>query len=889
MRQIAREYKTTIGLHGKVDKSLERAMKAAQSKAAKTAQKIGTTFKRAAKASALAVAAGAVAMTTAFAGFGVDAVKSAASFQTEMQTVATLLDGTAEQVKGRTSELSEDVLKLSNDTGIAREELSAGLYDVISAVGDTEDSVKILEIAAKAAAAGQAETSESVSLLTAVTKGYGDTSLEAFNKASDLAFQTVKLGQTTFPELASSIGEVTGLASDLGVTQEELFGVYATLTGVTGNAAQVTTQYKAVLNGLMSPSKDMQNALEEIGYSTATAALESEGFIGVLDALMGTVDGDTQKMAKLFSQTTAQTAILALCGSQAENLTKKTEAMNNAMGATETAFETQTDTLEHTLSSLKNLWDNFKTSVGMKLLPVVHKIAQNLFPKIEAAMEKMAPMVSDVYTQLEPVLEKLGDAAEKALPDIMDGIGIILPEIARMMPTAIDAMMEILSLIGKLAPEVQPFISTVVNDLIPVAIDAGKGFMDAIGPGLETIAPLAQEIWETASGFATEVLPPLAEKLGEVVGFVLEIVGTNTDWEALQVTIGLIGAAFAAWKIVSVAKKASVGIGILKAGINALWLAKLKDKAETAYILALYAKDTIAKGASTAATIAQTAATTIWNGVCGLATIATTALGAAFTFLTSPIGLIIIAIGLLVAAGVILYRNWDTVKAKALELWEKLKGFGAYIANGFKEGWNAFTGMLEQTTAFQVIRDYVQMLIDVFKNIIEFIKNVFTGDWEAAWQNIVNIFTSIFEGVKKIAADVINGVIRVINGIIGGINKVAGKTNGVVPQLPELSPVAFERGGTVTSPTFALIGEGTDAETVVPHNNKPRSRALLKEAAAGVYGRSGGGSRKGDVIYAPVIYANNKDGVKEVLDEDFRRFRAFTEKMQDEDDREVFA
>ena len=122
----------------------------------------------------------------------------------------------------------------------------------MSAFGDTADSTKQLEVATKAAKAGNAETADSVKMLSAVTKGYGDTSAAAVQKAADLAFQTVKLGQTSFPELAASMGAVVPLASTLKVSQEQLFGAMATLTGVTGSTSEVTTQLKATLQGFMS-------------------------------------------------------------------------------------------------------------------------------------------------------------------------------------------------------------------------------------------------------------------------------------------------------------------------------------------------------------------------------------------------------------------------------------------------------------------------------------------------------------------------------------------------------------------------------------------------------------------------------------------------------------
>ena len=118
-------------------------------------------------------------------------VKSSMEFEKQMSNVGTLLDG---DVAGRIAELKKSVISISNITGAGTDNLTDGLYQVISAFGDTAESAKLLEIASKAATAGGATTTDSINLLSAVTKGYGDISAEAQQKAADLAFQTVKLG-----------------------------------------------------------------------------------------------------------------------------------------------------------------------------------------------------------------------------------------------------------------------------------------------------------------------------------------------------------------------------------------------------------------------------------------------------------------------------------------------------------------------------------------------------------------------------------------------------------------------------------------------------------------------------------------------------------------------
>ena len=322
---------TTVKLLGQLDPSLAKSIQSAEKnfkKMDKTAFAVNATF----------VGLGVAAAKTL-----VDATQKAAAFEKQMSNVATLLDG---DVNKRIGELNKEVLKVSNSTGVATDTLTDGLYQVISAVGDSADATKILTVAAKAAKAGNAETTESVNLLTAVTKGYGDTSYQAFEKASDLAFQTVKLGQTSFPDLAASIGAVIPMASALGMKQEELFGGFATLTGVTGNASEVTTQLNGVLKGFMKPSSDMAIIMKELGYATGEEMLKANGLEKSLLMLKQAVGNNDTEFANLFTSIQGKKAVLALAGAQAENMAKKTQAMYEATGIANEAFKRQKDNVE---------------------------------------------------------------------------------------------------------------------------------------------------------------------------------------------------------------------------------------------------------------------------------------------------------------------------------------------------------------------------------------------------------------------------------------------------------------------------------------------------------------------------------------------------------------
>ena len=342
-------------------------------------------------------------------------IKSSMAFEKQMSNVGTLLEG---DVQGRLAELSKSIISISNATGAGTGDLTDGLYQVISAFGDTADSAKILEIATKAATAGGATPTDAINLLSAVTKGYGDTSAEAQQKVADWAFQTVKLGQTSFPELAASMGKVIPLASTLAVKQEDLFGAMATLTGVTGNTAEVSTQLKAAMQGFLSPSSNMQKSLQKLGYANGQALLESKGLQGALTALQESVGGDQLAFAKLFSSVEAQTAVLALAGEQADNFASKTAQMYDASGAAATAFATATDNAESKMQRAKTAVTNLGLVLGNTFLPYVTTAAD----KLAGVVQKVTDFAQANPQLVQTVMKVVGALAALKL----GGLGLKL-------------------------------------------------------------------------------------------------------------------------------------------------------------------------------------------------------------------------------------------------------------------------------------------------------------------------------------------------------------------------------------------------------------------------------------------------------------------------------
>lgn len=201
------------------------------------------------------------------------------------------------------------------------------------------------------------------------------------------------------------------------------------------------------------------------------------------------------------------------------------------------------------------------------------------------------------------------------------------------------------------------------------------------------------------------------------------------------------------------AQSISTMIGLYKlltATIIPAVAAKVADKTETLILLGLYAKDAIAKGASTAATMAMTAATTAWNVVAGIATTVTTALGAAIAFLTSPIGIALVAIAALVAGVVHLWKTNEDFRNKVIELWNGMINF--------------FKGIPETMT--NIGKDMMQGLINGIKNMVSKVKNTVS--------NVANSITGTFKRILGISSPskVMEGYGKnIVEGVSQGIDK----------------------------------------------------------------------------------------------------------------------
>lgn len=204
--------------------------------------------------------------------------------------------------------------------------------------------------------------------------------------------------------------------------------------------------------------------------------------------------------------------------------------------------------------------------------------------------------------------------------------------------------------------------------------------------------------------------------------------------------------------------------------------------------------------------------------------------------LASPFGWIALAIGVAVAAGILLYKNWDTIIASA-------KRLGASIASIWGNIMIYITGVVTNIgnwlDSFPLGRGFlvtIQRVISnvktIFSGFITFFTSVFKGNWKGAWEGIVQVFKGTFGLIAAYAKAPLNAIIGLVNTLIAGINKInikipdwvpslGGKEFGInIPQIPQFATGTpyFKGGPARTDEHGGEIKEYPNGTKIIPHD-----------------------------------------------------------------------
>ena len=555
---------------------------------------------------------------------------------------------------------------------------------------------------------------------------------------------------------------------DAAFRPEGLERIKAALERIKKTLEEIATDPR-VVNAFNRMTEKIAYALGQIAGSLATIGVG----IGVLltESIANGLERQKERIIR---------ALVALF----DNVGNIAEAVGNIAQAFSSAFyDVITSTgavrigsaIVSTLLSLTSTIVEIGSKLAGSLFKGFEKVVVTSAPKISSMLQSLLDIVAPIFETIESVVDKFGDGLSSVYDE---HVAPAIDSIAN----AFNGLIDIIQILweGSWKPFAE-FLSNTFGISIETVADLLGGII------LEALKLLADTIKLVADGFTA--FSDWCKENKEIISTIANVIGTlATVWQGIKFLSWAEQAGGLAGAFDLLSGKVSFivsGIKNLGLALKALTFDKLVSLGETIYLNALYAKDFVVNsgklilelgktalelgksalawgvhaaqmGLAAAAEIAQSVAA-------GVAAAATWALNGAIAVLTSPITLVIAAIAALIAIGVLLYQNWDTVVEFAKTAWQGLCDFISGICQAIGEFFSGLWTKLQEI--FEPIGQWFgekfQQAWDTIVNIFSGIGEWFSGVFQGAWDAIVNIFTPIGSWFGERWADVTSALANI--------------------------------------------------------------------------------------------------------------------------------
>lgn len=838
-------------------------------------------------------------MASSVGEIGLDLVVNQGSFNRQMQGIA----GTAKKA-GLALAAAFSVKKLV-DFGKSCVDLGSDLAEVQNVVDVTfpHMTAQVDKFAKSAASSfGLSETmaKQFTGTFGAMAKAFGFSESAAYDMstaltglAGDVASFYNLSQEEAYTKLKSVFTGETESLKDLGVVMtQSALDAYAMANGF-GKATKdmtemekVALRYAFVQNQLSAASGDFARTADSWANQTRILKLQfdslkatiGQGLINVLTPVLKVIN---QLLAKLMTLASAFKSFTEmLTGNKSDGgISNATAGLTDATAAADGMADSTAGIGEAAKKAAKELnlmgFDKIQkvksssdsgsgssgTSIGGNVdygalaegETVVDKLDKKFVSMFENIQKRIQPTVDSLKRLWNEGLAKFGDFTWTALKDFYDRFLVPVGKwtFGEGIPHFIDSLNN-----GLLAVDwekINSVLKNLWNALAPFAINVGEGllwlwenvlvplgtwtanevvprFFNTLATAIDILNNIIEALKPLFEWFLESVLKPIAQWTGGVFMTVwdgiISVLKAFSDWckehpGTIQNIAIIIGSFFAAWKITQFVSAAA---GFIETAIN---IVSSIRSISGAISLVKYA----------------------------------------FSTLISAVNPVVLAIGAAIAIGILLYKNWDEISAKAKEVWDfikqKFQAFDEWLSGVFSKDWTKNFGVFGDVfnAFFKNISNVWNSIKKIFNGIIDFVKNVFKGEWKKAWESVKDIFKGILDLMASIIKAPINLIIGAINslvsGVVSGLNLVisamnklsfdvpdwipgiGGETFGfnigkiTAPKIPYLAQGGFVKANT---PRLAVIGDNRQHGEIVAPEDKMQAMVDAAVRAAGSRG-----------------------------------------------------
>lgn len=466
--------------------------------------------------------------------------KFSTDFEDGLAKISTIADTTQLSI----NDIGNGVIDLSNKTGKSTSDLNEALYQAISSGVQTGDTLQFMDTSAKSAIGGFTDTETAVDGLTTVLNSYGLKSSEVTDISNQMMVAQ-NLGKTTFGELAQQMGNVTPIASALGVTTKELFSSLGVLTANGIQTREAVTGLKAAMGNIIKPSKEAGDAAKALGIDFDASTVKTKGWLPFLEDVKNKLKQSSPEFAKASDEvntlTQRQTELAKSGKKSSDEYKNNATALKNAkaeMNSLEQASNGQLSAFATMFGSVEGL---------NSILTLTSDQGMSLYNTSMDQMGSSTDYISDAFNK---VSNTDGKNLEKTLNELKNSM-IKLGESAT--PILEDADV----LIGKITDTLNGMSKeqiTAIEDAGLLAL--GLGIVGKVAGGLiTTVGNVTKVIGEVSKAFGgLEVATATAEATGAAVAEVgAGAAGAEVGVGALGLALGGAVIAAAPWLLAGAA------------------------------------------------------------------------------------------------------------------------------------------------------------------------------------------------------------------------------------------------------------------------------------------------------------------------------------------------
>lgn len=832
-------------------------------------------------------------------------VQAAQKYETALAKVNTIADTTQVPL----DKISQEVMALSNKTGVAANALAEDVYNAISAGQKTGDAVNFVSYSTKLAKAGFAETSQTLDVLTTILNAYG-MSADKVGTVSDMLIQIQNKGKVSVGELSSVMGKIIPTANAYNVSLEQLGATYAIMTSKGIAAAETTTYANSMLNELGKSGSTADKILRKVaggGFSDLMA--NGSSLAEVLNILQTEAQKSGKTIADMFGSAEAGKAAMSILSNGVDGFNASVEEMIKSTGATETAFGIMADTTENKMAKAKNSINNLQIVLGQNLLPIVGNVA-----------DKVAGVVTRVseFAQANPQLVQTAMKVVGALAALkLGGLGLKLgfQEMSLGVNTAkilletlkgkfLIAQAGSIGLLGKIKNLGKSFgtLGGLKNLLGPLGGIAGKilpvvGVVTAVITAVQLLRNNIDKVREVVQRVFGDKGLEVFNKIVSVATMAGDAIKNAFSGESLETIRSKIEGAFGQKGVAVFNGFISVVQTVAGVIQNLVGFISENVVPTVQKALGVIISDVIpgiVNGIQQAAPVIMQIVQSIANFIGGIVPVIGNFIVGIMPIIDQIIEFIQTNVFPIVQqifsfiVSTVLPAIVSGVQFLAATITAVLSAVLPVVQTVFTTIWNIIQPIMQQILSviqavlpsvlaifqnvFNTIGGVVNGLATVLSGLIQFITGVFSGNWAQAWEGIKSVFFGAWDALTSIVKGVINGIIGIINGAIAGLNSikipdwvpVVGGKGVNIPQLP-----TFARGTARTPSTFIAGEKGPELITNAPGmtvytaertqkilESSNRAAAAVKSAPAAMQVGGGGGNAAAEVRTAPEVTRN---------------------------------